>query len=110
VALREALGAGRARLVRQLMIESVLIALLGGLLALAPAITLARVLLACCRTGRHRSHRRSASTDASCCSRCLRAGLVVLQIAFTLVLLAGTGVLLRTLLNLRDVEPIAARC
>lgn len=146
IAMREALGAGRARIVRQLMLESVILALLGGVIALVPAIVLARVLLSSLPSGTSPVE-LLVSLDARVVLFALavsvvtglffgvlpgwttsrvdlasvlkgsglqggegratprvRAGLVVVQLALALVLLAGTGVLVRTLYNLKNVE------
>jgi predicted permease len=146
MALREALGVGRGRLVRQLMIESLLLGLLGGVLALVPGISLARFLLSVLPDGTSPTelivaldsrvilfslaiaaltglvfgalpgwltsrvdltsvlkgsgfHGREGRATPR-----LRAGLVMAQLAFVLVLLAGAGALLRTVYNLRHVE------
>ena len=69
IALREALGAGRARIVRQLMLESVILALVGGAVALIPAIVLARALLSLLPPGRHQRSWRSTWTHVSCSFR-----------------------------------------
>lgn len=146
IAMRDALGAGRARIVRQLMLETVILALLGGLMALVPAIVLARLLLSLLPSGTSpvellvgldarlvlfslavsvvtglffgalpgwttsRADLTSVLKGSGLqggegrATPRVRAGLVVVQLALALVLLAGTGVLVRTLYNLKNVE------
>jgi putative ABC transport system permease protein len=146
IALRTALGAGRGRLARQLMIESLALAIAGGglgvllaywligpLTRLAPAdiprieaveISLPALLFTCGLTllaaficglapaliaskvnlieslnaggGKVGGERRGKR---------LRGALVVAQIAITLALLIGAGLISRSLLNLRQIDP-----
>jgi predicted permease len=146
ISLRLALGASRSRLIRQLLTESVLLAVLGGLfgiifaiwikdgliavslwggrgMALEPSLdwrvlgfTLALSLLTgilfglapAWRTTRvdltpslKDSGRGSSAVHRSLLSR----GLVVVQVALSLLLLVGAGLFVRTLLNLQRVDP-----
>jgi predicted permease len=144
LSMRRALGAGRGRLVRQLLTESTLISLLGGglgvlialwgrmavsrllagsseglhydttldvkVLGFALAVTLATVLL----TGIYpalkaaRVDPLNGLKDRTFVGMPrLRAGqgLVAAQVAFSLVLVAGAGLFVRTLVNLESVDP-----
>ncbi len=147
IGLRLALGASRWRLMRQLLTESVLLSVLGGLLGILFAIwikdgliavtlwggqgmtalqpqldwrvlsfTLALALLTgiifglapAWRTTRvdltpslKDSGRGSSAVHRSLLSR----GLVVVQVALSLLLLVGAGLFVRTLLNLQRVDP-----
>ena len=144
MAVRAALGAGRARLLRQLVTESCVLAAIGAVaglglakLALAllvtsspislptfsqPALNLTVVLFtigATCLCGvllglvpalRTRSSRAADALRASRgstggASRSARGGLVVAEIALTVVLLVGAGLMIRTVRNLSAVEP-----
>jgi len=141
VAIRVALGAGRGRLIRQLLSESVLMSLVGGtvglllaawvtnfmahppkmfgvplsldarldaevfaftlvvatlagiLFGLAPSLMASRVDLVPALKGEEGGRRSRKSP--------LRAGLVVVQVAVSLVLLVGSGLLLRSVLAAR---------
>ncbi|HET9983694.1 MAG TPA: ABC transporter permease [Longimicrobiales bacterium] len=152
LALRTALGAGRARIVVQLLTEAGVLALAGGALGLAAAAGLLRLLghldlaspsvfvpyttpttalrvdgralaftLALCAAttalaglwpALHAARGGSASrladggrgSDAPA-GRRTRDALVVAEIAVSLVLLAGAGLMLRTLTALRRVDP-----
>src|SRR5215213_8858828 len=147
IGLRLALGASRRRLMRQLLTESLLLSILGGLLGIIFAVwikdgliavslwggqgmssldprldwrvlgfTLALSLLTgivfglapAWRTTRvdltpslKDSGRSSTSVHRSLLSR----GLVVVQVALSLLLLVGAGLFVRTLLNLQRVDP-----
>jgi predicted permease len=147
IGIRLALGASRWRLIRQLLTESVLMAVLGGLTgilfavwikdgvlavddwggrgmrALEPKLdlrVLAFTLLLSLVTGivfglapAWRSTKvdltpalkESARSSSSASRSLLSRGLVVLQVALSLLLLIGAGLFLRTLLNLQNVEP-----
>ncbi len=146
LAIRTAIGAGRVRLVRQLLVESVVLALAGGVLgvllsvhgirvlvALAPAdvpridgvglntvvlgfalvVSLASALvfglLPAIRATRLSPSRALAdatfgSTRGQPGRRTLGA-LVAAELALAVVLLAGAGLMLRSVAGLRDVDP-----
>jgi predicted permease len=146
VAIRLSLGAGRGRLVRQLLVESLLLSLLGAvagvffaswtgdlllralpfegasqalsaepdlrvglftlvvslltgiLFGLAPALQLTRPAVA------HTLKDEASAVIGGAGAR-LRRGLVVAQVALSLLLLVGAGLFARSLHNLRRLEP-----
>jgi predicted permease len=151
VAVRLALGAGRARIVRQLLTESVTLAVAGGLLGVAIAYWSAHALLAFLGSTSSRPLGLTADLDARVLGftfgisvltgvffgiapalRSMRVdltpalkegagkgsgagsgrrwfstgnSLVVVQVALTVVVLVGAGLLVHTLTNLRNVDP-----
>jgi predicted permease len=151
MAMRQALGAGRARIVRQLLTESVLLSLAGGglgivfawlgvsamkkvvesgfgepfsfvigpdmrVLAFTVTITLATGILSGLLPtlrGSRLELNRALHENASSVSggphtgQSIRFGdaLVVLQVALSVVVLAGAGLLVRTLLNVQAINP-----
>jgi putative ABC transport system permease protein len=146
IAIRTSLGAGRARIVRQLLTESLLLALAGGalglalgawgmdlLLALAPeglprlsdvsldgralVFTSALTLLTGLGFGlfpalqSSRPNLNETLKDAGRGStddrrrRLIRGALVVSEVALAMVLLVGAGLLVKSFLRLRSVDP-----
>jgi predicted permease len=145
LAVRTALGAGRLRLVRQLLTESVTLSLLGGgagillaslsldaLLALQPAgvprlgeVAVDRMVVAFAtalsvvtgllfgvfpalqvvRRPTAQSLREGGRGVLHGRGHRLRSGLVVGQMALAMMLLAGAGLLLRSFVQLRQVDP-----
>ncbi len=143
IAIRLSVGAGRARLVCQLVLETLVVSLLGGILGLAFAWGGVRVLLALMPTGMvpltlnlspdwrllgfsfgvalvagllcgiapalqaTRPDLTSAlKNEAATLGRFdLRRALVVIQIAISLLLLIGAGLFVRSLRNLRSLDP-----
>jgi putative ABC transport system permease protein len=145
LAIRAALGAGRRRLVRQLLAENVVIAFLGGVvglvlaywmvglittlapaaiprlnevrvdgrtllfsLALAGFTALVAGIMPSFRLSRPDvrgalKQQRTASTGGA--DRRLRAGIVVAEIALSVVLLVGAGLLARSFVRLLGVDP-----
>jgi predicted permease len=147
IGLRLALGASRRRLVRQLLTESMLLSVLGGLFGILFAVWIKNGLIAVTDWGGSSlralepqldwrvlaftfalslltgiifgvapawrttkvdltpslkdSGRSSSAIHRSFLSR----GLVVLQVALSLLLLVGAGLFVRTLLNLQRVDP-----
>ena len=143
-AIRSALGASRVRVVRQLLTESVLLALTGGVLALALAPAAMKLMLAYIPRSVPRtanigvnlpvllfgfgislvvgvafglaSALKGSRVDAQSSLKAGERGstqirtrsqnaLVIVQMALTLVLLVGSGLLLRTIHDLWKVNP-----
>jgi predicted permease len=150
IALRAAIGAGRGRIVRQLLTESVMLSMAGGVVGLALGVLAIRALLSINTAGLPRIGEtgalvgldwrvllftaivaigtgvlfglipalQSARTDLSTTLKDstgrsgatlrhnkARSTLVVVEVALALVLLVGSALLIRTLVNLRNVEP-----
>jgi putative ABC transport system permease protein len=145
LAIRAALGAGRARLTRQLLVECVILALVAGgmgvilavwlqdlilgfvsmdvlgigevglsstMLGIALALSLGTVLLfgvfpsfVATRANPAEDLKEGVRGSTSGSGIRYRSGLVVLQVALSLVLLVGSGLLLRSFARLRGVDP-----
>ena len=146
LAIRAALGAGTARLARELLLESIVLGLLGGVVGIGLAFGALRLLVALAPgnlprmdditidlpvlaftlllslvsgllfgaipvfkyataqlAGMLRGGGRTASASRE--RHRTRNGLAVAQIALALVLLVGSGLMLRTFQALRDVRP-----
>jgi predicted permease len=143
-AVRQAIGAGRLRLVRQLLTESLLLALAGGALGIALALAANRVLLRMISGGaqetipldvslnprmllftlgvtvltalffgtlpalRATSHELTGTLKdgrgATGSTGLVAKTLIVMQVAFSLVLLVGSGLFLRSLVHLTEVD------
>ena len=144
LAVRAALGGGRLRIARQLLVESMLVSALGGACGIALAAALLRVLIAVAPQGTPRLEDvrldavallfafaasaacgvffgafpalqasgvsgqqvvvRGRSAGAAAGTHRLRRGLMVVEVALALVLLAGAGLMIRTLQQLGSVE------
>jgi putative ABC transport system permease protein len=146
IALRSALGAGRGRLVRQMLTETLLLFLAGGAVGLLLAAGGVRALVALDRQALPRSQevhldgrvllftlavslgagllcglvpalvatgRRlgealkegGRAVAGGVRGRLVRDGLVISQIALTLMLLVGAGLLIQSFIRLRSVDP-----
>ena len=150
VALRAAIGAGRGRIVRQMLTESVTLSLMGGILGLGLGVLGIRALLSINTAGMPRIGQdgvlvgldwrvllftaalsigtgilfgllpalQSSRTDlttalkdstgrsgATLRHNKARSTLVVVEVALALLLLVGSALLIRTLVNLRAVQP-----
>jgi predicted permease len=146
LAVRQALGAGRGRLIRQLLTESLLLALAGGLLGIAFAMVANRLLLRVVSGGSENlpldiglNLRLLGFTFAVTVATAIFFGaipafratrfnltdslkegrgpsnagarnplakiLVISQVALSLVLMVGSGLFLRSLVNLNHVDP-----
>ncbi|MEW6127979.1 MAG: ABC transporter permease [Acidobacteriota bacterium] len=145
IAVRRALGAGNGRIIRQLLTEGVLLALIGGTAGLLLAVWGTEVLIAALPQGYlpnasqikadgwvlafaivaaiitgllfglapawqagkvdvNQTLKESAGRGTATRGR-LRGALVVAEVALSLVLLVGAGLLIRTFANLLNVEP-----
>ena len=144
LAVRAALGGGRARLATQLLVESTLVSMCGGTLGVAVAAGLLRLLVAMAPEGTPRladvrldgaallfafgaaalcgvvfgalpafqassaggSHAlvRGRSAGFAARSHRLRRGLIAVETALALMLLAGAGLMMRTLQELTQVD------
>jgi putative ABC transport system permease protein len=145
IAVRQALGISRARLIRQLLTESAILGLMGGIAGLALAYWALRGIIALSATSFPRvadarmdprvlgftvlvslatgilfglapvfhASRQDAhdalkeggrSGTAGTGSRRLRSALVVAEVALSLTLLVGSGLLIRSFLQLEDVD------
>jgi predicted permease len=144
IAIRVAIGAGRWRLISQLVTEAVILAVIGGLAGLAFAYWSVKVLLSLLPTGTFPldlhltpdvrllafSFAVSLVTGLICgivpalkatrpdvvsalksdfterfARLDLRKALVIVQVALSLLLLVGAGLFVRSLENLRDLDP-----
>jgi putative ABC transport system permease protein len=145
LAVRAAMGATRFRLARQLLVECVLLALVGGsagiviavvlqklilgfvsmdtlgieggglsaaMFGIALAVSLGAVLLfgvfpslAAARTDPAEDLKTGRRGSSSGSGIRYRSALVVLQVAVSLVLLVGSGLLIRSFMRLRGVDP-----
>ncbi len=144
IAVRLAIGAGRGRIVRQLLVESTMLSLIGAACGIALAWISGRFLIALISTGpvavvfdltpnwhvlafttavavaagvlfgvapalratavAPAGALKESSRSSTSRSRLLPS-LVSAQVALSLVLLAGAGLFVRTLQNLRDLDP-----
>ena len=145
IAIRTALGAGRARIVLQMLVESALIALAGAGAGLAIAFAAVRVVrtlpadylpmattirvdsqvfgftlvvalatgilfglvpaLISSRTDVQKALNESGRSATGAAGGRLRLGLAVLEVAISLIVLVGAGLLLRSFARLSSVEP-----
>jgi putative ABC transport system permease protein len=145
LAVRSALGAGKGRLVRHLLVECVVLAMMAGgmgvlmavvlqdailgfvsldrlgitdvgmnlpMLGIALVLSLGTVLLfgivpslAAARTNPAEDLKEGARTAGQARGSTFRSGLVVLQVALSVVLLVASALLLKSFATLRSVDP-----